>query len=98
MLMVIVKVDFKRIKGLNLLIHILKKDKENQFKNKYLKDFQREFLEYLTLLNSKGSHSKMESNKKLKIALPLLTVLLKKQTEHFCLGLSTNLFQDGIQI
>ena len=62
--MEIVKVDFKRVKGQNFLIHILKKDKESQFKNKFQKDFPREFLEFLTLLNSKESHFKMESNKK----------------------------------
>jgi hypothetical protein len=98
MLMEIVKADFKRAKGLNFLIHILKKDKENQFKNKFQKDFPREFLESQTLLNSRDSHYKTESNKKLKIALPSLMVSLKKQMEHFCLGLNTNLFLNLIQI
>ena len=91
MLMEIVKVDFKRAKDPNFPIHILKKDKENQLKNKFQKDFQREFLELLIPLNSKDSHSKTESNKKLKIALQSLMVSLKKQTEHFCLGFNLNL-------
>lgn len=64
--MEIVKVDFKKVKDLNFLIHILKKDKESLFQNKFQKDFLKEFIEYQTLPNSKDSQIKMESNKKLK--------------------------------